>query len=153
MSGHLLLLPLSSPLFNPTVTVVCGSLLGFSVLYNKTQSGAWELTDGCELHSLVSRSYIIRTWVDGIGVSHGWCIPWDLTPDLPLPSHSLCPFLYPRVAIQAHLVDDKSAEESTRTAQRKVGLGEDTDQNPTRESMTSIFPQAPGPRAGGGGWW
>lgn len=63
---------------------------------------------------------------------------------------SLCPFPCPRVAIQAYLVDDKPAEESTRAAQRKVGLWEDTGHNPTNESM-SILPQALGARARGWG--
>ena len=70
---------------------------------------------------------------------------------LTLSPDSLCPFPCPRVAIQAYLVDDKPAEESTRAAQRKVGLWEDTGHNPTNKSM-SILPRALGARAGGGGW-
>lgn len=67
----------------------------------------------------------------------------QLGPGLSVSPDSLCPFPCPRVAIQAYLVDDKPAQESTRAAQRKVGLWEDTGHNPTNESM-SILPQGRG---------
>lgn len=112
-----------------------------------------------------SLSFITRTWAGPgslwMDVSFGLCFAvihykamsgciWGLgCLTLSFSWLSLCPFPCPRVAIQAYLVDDKPAEESSRAAQRKAGLWEDTGHNPTNEGMSISHRRG----AGGGGWW
>lgn len=90
----------------------------------------------------------------GWGPGHlSWTVH-SLGPDpRPACTLTLCPFSCPRV-FQAHHVDDKPAEESTRAAQKEFGLWEDTGQSPANEGKRSMHKhRGPGQGQGAGGWW